>query len=48
MKLSYWVMTAEFAVPVLRCTTAVIIQTCATTETSKTTNYCQMLDQIFD
>ena len=41
-------MTVKFAVPVLNETTVKITKTFGTTETSKTTKYCQILDQFCD
>ena len=44
----YSKVTVKFVVPDLNETTAKILQTFGTTETSQTTKYCQLLDQFFD
>ena len=44
----YSKVTVKFAIPVLNETTVKITKTFGTTETSKTTKYCQMLDQFCD
>ena len=41
-------VAAKFVVPFLNDTTAKILHTSGTTETSETTKNCQMLDQFFD
>ena len=44
----YSKVTLNFVLPVLNETTAKILQTYGTTETSQTTKYCQMLHKFFD
>ena len=44
----YFKVTVKFALPVLNETTAKNIQTFGTTETFKTTKWCQILGQFFD